>query len=62
MEKINEDEFYEYWRKYRDISNSLPIEERGNFGGLLMLMYQEVLMRRKRICDSLEKIRKDRNL
>ena len=62
MEKINEDEFYEYWRKYRDINNSLPIEERGNFGGLLMLMYQEVLIHKKRICDSLEKIRKDRNL
>ena len=58
MKKINEDEFHEAWRKYRDINNSLPTEERGNFGGLIMLMYQAVLMRRKRICDTLEKIRK----
>ena len=53
-----ENEVYETWRKYRDINNSLPIEERGNFGGLIMLTYQAVLMRRRRICDTLEKIRK----
>ena len=58
MKTINEDEFYEAWGKYRDVINSLPIEERGNFGGLIMLMHQEVMKRRKRFCDTLEKIRK----
>ena len=53
-----ENEVYETWRKYRDINNSLPIEERGNFGGLIMLTYQEVLMRKRRFCDALEKSRK----
>ena len=53
-----ENEFYEYWRKYRDEINSLPIEERGNFGGLIMLMCQEKMIRWKRFCDTLEKIRK----
>ena len=43
-----ENEVYETWRKYRDINNSLPIEERGNFGGLIMLTYQAVLMHRRR--------------
>ena len=58
MKTINEDEFYEIWGKYRDVINSLPIEERGNFGGLTMLMYQAVMKRRKRFCDTLEKSRK----
>ena len=53
-----ENEVYETWRKYRDIGNSLPIEERGNFVGVIMLTYQAKLMHRKRLCDTLEKIRK----
>ena len=53
-----ENEVYETWRKYRDINNSLPIEARGNFGGLIMLTYQAVLMHRRRFCDALEKSRK----
>ena len=59
MKTINEDEFYETWRKCIEVNNSLPIKERGNFGGFVMLIYKEVLMiRRKRFCDTLERIRK----
>lgn len=58
MKKINENEFYEIWRRYKDVINSLPVEERGNFGGYIMLMYQEVMRRRKRFCDILEKNQK----
>ena len=56
MKMMNEDEFYEYWRKYRDDINSLPIEVRSNFEWLIV--YDELMKRRKRICDTLEKIRK----
>ena len=58
MKTINEDEFYEIFGKYRDVINSLPIEARGDFGGLIMLMCQVVMKRRKRFCDTLEKSRK----
>lgn len=56
MEKINEDEFYEYWRKYRDDISSLPVEVRSNFEWLMV--YEAVMIHRKRICDTLEKIRR----
>lgn len=58
MKTINEDEFYEIWEKYRNVINSLPTEERGNFGGHIMLMYQAIMKHRKRFCDTLEKSRK----
>ena len=56
MEKINEDEFYEYWKRYWDVMNSLPIEVRRNFEWLMV--NDELMKRRRRICDTLEKSRK----
>ena len=56
MKMMNEDEFYEYWREYRNVMNSLPIEVRSNFEGLMM--YGALMERRKRFCDFVEKSRK----